>query len=73
MQRFRRPIDSTIRNKLVLEHFIVYLGGGKMRKEGPARQNMVEHLRASMMQYGKAPVGRQCPLHRCQHAARQMS
>ncbi len=58
MQGFRRVIDSAIRNELVLEHFIVDLGAGKMRKEGPAGQNMVEHLRASVMQYGKAPVGR---------------
>jgi hypothetical protein len=73
VQRFRRTINATEGNEFVLEHFIVDFDIFKMCKKSSAHQNMVEHLRTSVMQYGKASVGRQRPLDRCQYAACQMT
>ena len=64
MQGFRRMVNAAIGDELILEHLIVDLDAGEMRKERPACQDMVEHLRTSVMQHSEAPVGRQRPLHR---------
>jgi hypothetical protein len=73
MQGIRRPVDAPIGNQFIVEHLVVDLRIDEMRKQTAAGQNMVEHLRSAMMQYGKAPIGRNRPLHRNQDIPRQMT
>ena len=73
MQGVRRTINAAIGDQLILKHFIVDLDADKVCEQRSACQNVVEHLRTSVMPHGEAPVGGKCPLDRCQHAPRQVS
>ena len=72
MQRFRRTIDTVISDELVLKHLIMDLETGKMPKQGSARQNMVKHFWAPVVQYSEASVAGQTALNRRQYATRQV-
>ena len=73
MQGFRRAINAAIGDQLVLKHFIVDLDADKVCEQRSACQYVIEHLRTTVMQHGKATVGGQVTLDRGKHAPRQMS
>ena len=73
MQGFRRAINAAIGDQLILKHFIVDLDADKVCEQRSTCQYMIEHLRTTVMQHGKATVGGQCTLDRGKHAPRQMS
>ena len=64
MQEFRRAINAAIGDQLVFKHFIVDLDAGEVCEQRSACQDMIEHLRTTVMQHGKATVGRQRTLDR---------
>ena len=73
MQGLRGSVNAAIGDEFVLKHFIMDFDAGKICKQRSACQYVVEHLRTTMMQHGKATVGGQFTLDRGKHAPRQMS
>jgi len=56
MQGLRRMTDATVGDQLIFKHLIVNFDIDEMRKQRAACQNMIEHLRPSVMHHGKAPI-----------------
>src|SRR3990170_2642549 len=55
MQGLRRMTDATVGDQPIFKHLIVNFDIDEMRKQRAACQNMIEHLRSSVMHHGKAP------------------
>ena len=70
---FRRAVDAGEGDELVLQHLVMDLDFLQAAEQGAAQEDVVEHLRAAVMEHGEATVGGERAFDRRQHAVRQMA
>jgi hypothetical protein len=62
MKGLGRLTDATVGDQLIFKHLIMDFDISKMGEQRAACQNMIEHLRPSVMHHSKTPVCGQGPL-----------